>query len=157
MLGTWCCMNSRNTDAPMCTCEDVLAYILGAPSIDDVMSCNSLTTLTWQMQSQWVCPLFELLAVLSHILQRSVKIIFNFLWIIKNAFLERKCEKLKSLRRQHSRRTRWGISVFNWLPQCLRSDPSKKATPIFNPWSKKPYVLLPQWILPVHLACRKTL
>ena len=31
-------INCRNTDAPMCTLEDVLAYILGAPSIVDVMS-----------------------------------------------------------------------------------------------------------------------
>ena len=31
--------------AQLCTSEDGLAYILGAPSIDDVMSYNSLTTL----------------------------------------------------------------------------------------------------------------
>ena len=31
--------------AQMCTREDVLAYISGAPSIDDVMSYNSLTTI----------------------------------------------------------------------------------------------------------------
>ena len=28
----------------MCTCEDGLANIFGAPSIDEVMSYNSLTT-----------------------------------------------------------------------------------------------------------------
>ena len=38
-------INCRNTDAQMCTCEDVLAYISGVPSIDDVMSYNSLTTI----------------------------------------------------------------------------------------------------------------
>ena len=31
--------------AQMCTCEDALAYILGAPFIDDVVSYNSLITL----------------------------------------------------------------------------------------------------------------
>ena len=30
----------------MCTSEDGLAYILGAPFIDDVMNYNSLTTLS---------------------------------------------------------------------------------------------------------------
>ena len=37
-------INCRNTDAPMCTCEDALAHILGTPSIDDVISYISLTT-----------------------------------------------------------------------------------------------------------------
>ena len=36
--------NCQNTEAQMCTREDALAYISGAPSIDDVMSYNSLTT-----------------------------------------------------------------------------------------------------------------
>ena len=33
--------NCRNIDAQMCTREDGLAYISGAPSIDDAMSYNS--------------------------------------------------------------------------------------------------------------------
>ena len=37
-------INCQNTDAPMCTCEDVLACISGTLSIDDVMSYNLLTT-----------------------------------------------------------------------------------------------------------------
>ena len=37
-------INCRNIDAPMCTREDVLDYILGMPSIDDVMSYKLLTT-----------------------------------------------------------------------------------------------------------------
>ena len=44
-------INSQNTDAPMCTCEDVLAYISGAPSIDDVMSYNLLTTLVLNLKN----------------------------------------------------------------------------------------------------------
>ena len=38
-------INCRARDAPMCTSEDRLAYILGAPCFDDVMSYNSLTTI----------------------------------------------------------------------------------------------------------------
>ena len=38
-------LNCRARDAPMCTSEDGLAHILGAPFIDDVMSYNSLTTI----------------------------------------------------------------------------------------------------------------
>ena len=38
-------INCRYSVAHMCTREDGLAYILGAPSIDDVMSYNSLTTI----------------------------------------------------------------------------------------------------------------
>ena len=34
----------RYSIAKLCAREDTLAYILGAPSIDDVMSYNSLTT-----------------------------------------------------------------------------------------------------------------
>ena len=37
-------INCPYSVAQMCTREDVLAYILGAPSIDDVMSYNWLTT-----------------------------------------------------------------------------------------------------------------
>ena len=37
-------INSRYSVAQMCTREDGLAYILGAPSIDDAMSYNLLTT-----------------------------------------------------------------------------------------------------------------
>ena len=37
-------INCRARDAPMCTSEDGLAYILGAPYFDDVMSYNLLTT-----------------------------------------------------------------------------------------------------------------
>ena len=37
-------INCRNRDAPMCTSEDALAFILGALFIDEVMSYNSLTT-----------------------------------------------------------------------------------------------------------------
>ena len=37
-------INCRDRDAPKCTREDALAYILGAPFIDDVMSYNLLTT-----------------------------------------------------------------------------------------------------------------
>ena len=37
-------INCQNSVAQMCTREDVLAYILGAPSFDVVMSYNSLTT-----------------------------------------------------------------------------------------------------------------
>ena len=37
-------INCRYSVAHMCTRVDGLAYILGAPSIDDVMSYNSLTT-----------------------------------------------------------------------------------------------------------------
>ena len=37
-------INCRNIDEPMCTCEDALAYLSGAPSIDDVMSYSWLTT-----------------------------------------------------------------------------------------------------------------
>ena len=36
-------INCRDRDTPMCTCEDALAYILGAPLNDNVMSYNSLT------------------------------------------------------------------------------------------------------------------
>ena len=36
--------NCRYSVAQMCTCEDGFAYILGGPSVDDVMSYNSLTT-----------------------------------------------------------------------------------------------------------------
>ena len=36
-------INYQNTNAQMCTRKDALAYISGAPSIDDVMSFNSLT------------------------------------------------------------------------------------------------------------------
>ena len=32
-------------DAPKCNSKDGMAYILGAPFIDDIMSYNSLTTL----------------------------------------------------------------------------------------------------------------
>ena len=39
-------INCQARDAPMCTSEDGLAYILGAPFIDDVMSYNLLTTIT---------------------------------------------------------------------------------------------------------------
>ena len=35
----------RYSVAQMCTCEDGLAYISGAPSIDDVMSYNLLATI----------------------------------------------------------------------------------------------------------------
>ena len=38
-------INCQYSVAQMCTREDMLAYILGAPSIDDFMSYNSLTTL----------------------------------------------------------------------------------------------------------------
>ena len=34
-------INCQNIDVPMCTREDGLALIAGAPSIDDVMSYNS--------------------------------------------------------------------------------------------------------------------
>ena len=37
-------INCRDRDAPMCTSEDALAFILGVPFIDDVMSYNLLTT-----------------------------------------------------------------------------------------------------------------
>ena len=39
-------INCQARDAPMCISEDGLAYILGAPFIDDVMSYNLLTTIT---------------------------------------------------------------------------------------------------------------
>ena len=38
-------INCRHSVAQMCTREDTLAHILGAPYIDDVMSHNELTTL----------------------------------------------------------------------------------------------------------------
>ena len=38
-------INCQNIDAQMCTRKDGLAYISGAPSIDDVMSYNSITTI----------------------------------------------------------------------------------------------------------------
>ena len=38
-------INCLNFVAQLCTREDGLAYILGTPAIDDVMSYNSLTTL----------------------------------------------------------------------------------------------------------------
>ena len=38
-------INYRYSIAQMCTCEDTLAHYLGAPSLDDVMSHNGLTTL----------------------------------------------------------------------------------------------------------------
>ena len=46
---------SYHSAAQMCTLEYVLAYILGAPSIDDVMSYNSLTTLVMLqiIESSW--------------------------------------------------------------------------------------------------------
>ena len=37
-------INCQNSVAQLCTREDGLAYILGAPSIDDIMSYNLLTT-----------------------------------------------------------------------------------------------------------------
>ena len=37
-------INCRYSAVQMCTSEDMLAYISGAPSIDDVMSYNLLTT-----------------------------------------------------------------------------------------------------------------
>ena len=37
-------VSTRYCVAHMCTCEDGLAYISGAPSMDDVMSYNLLTT-----------------------------------------------------------------------------------------------------------------
>ena len=37
-------INCRYSVAKMCTLEDALAYISGMPSIDDIMSYNSLTT-----------------------------------------------------------------------------------------------------------------
>ena len=37
-------INCRYSIAQLCTREDTLAYILGSPFIDDVMSYNSLTT-----------------------------------------------------------------------------------------------------------------
>ena len=37
-------INCRARDAPMCTSEDGLAYILDVPYFDDVMSYNLLTT-----------------------------------------------------------------------------------------------------------------
>ena len=42
-------INSRYSVAQMCTREDGLAYIPGAPSFDDVMSYNSLTTVQWRL------------------------------------------------------------------------------------------------------------
>ena len=39
-------INSLYSVAQMCTGEDMFAYISGAPSIDDVMSYNLLTTLS---------------------------------------------------------------------------------------------------------------
>ena len=38
--------------AQMCTCEDALVYVSDAPSIDDVMSYNLLTTLDIQIIEQ---------------------------------------------------------------------------------------------------------
>ena len=38
-------INCQYSVAQMCTHEDALAYILGAPFIDDIMSYNLLTTL----------------------------------------------------------------------------------------------------------------
>ena len=40
-------INSWFFAAQMCTCEDMLAHILGALYIDDVMSYNSLTILLY--------------------------------------------------------------------------------------------------------------
>ena len=37
-------INCPNIDAQMCTRDDGLAYISGAPSIDDIMSYSLLTT-----------------------------------------------------------------------------------------------------------------
>ena len=37
-------INCPYSVAQLCTREDALAYILGAPSIDDAMSYNSITT-----------------------------------------------------------------------------------------------------------------
>ena len=37
-------INCQYSVGQMCTREDALAYLLGAPSIGDVMSYNSLTT-----------------------------------------------------------------------------------------------------------------
>ena len=37
-------INCRYSVAQMCTCEDTLAHILGAPYFDNIMSYNSLTT-----------------------------------------------------------------------------------------------------------------
>ena len=37
-------INCRYSVVQMCTCEDGFTYISGTPSIDDVMSYNSLTT-----------------------------------------------------------------------------------------------------------------
>ena len=45
-------INCWARDAPMCTSEDGLAYILGAPFIDDVMSYNSLTTSVLHLDDQ---------------------------------------------------------------------------------------------------------
>ena len=47
-------INRRDRDVPMCTREDVLAYILGAPFIENVMSYNSLTTLL-SLLSVYLC------------------------------------------------------------------------------------------------------
>ena len=49
-------INCRARDAPMCISEDGLAYILGAPFIDDFMSYNSLTTkllIFFQLAENW--------------------------------------------------------------------------------------------------------
>ena len=41
--------------AQLCTREDGFAYILGAPSIDDIMSYNSLTTFCCKITTVKIC------------------------------------------------------------------------------------------------------
>ena len=46
-------INCQYSIAQLCTRADTLAHNLGAPYIDDLMSYNSLTTIT-----SWICILY---------------------------------------------------------------------------------------------------
>ena len=48
-------INCRYLVAQLCTREDGLAYILGAPSIDDVVGYNSLTTFCCKITTVKIC------------------------------------------------------------------------------------------------------
>ena len=50
-------INCRYSVAQICTHEDMLAYILGAPSIDDIMSHNLLTTYVMNNKGHKMMPL----------------------------------------------------------------------------------------------------
>ena len=106
-------INSRYSVAQMCTCEDALAYILGTPSIGDIMSYISLTTKCFLSRSHiFRCAVKKLKKMLKSERELTSKTKWPKLWSepatsardrMSNRFVKSQKKTLKMSRPMYSR------------------------------------------------------